>query len=85
MSVGEKVIARLQVFTESLERGEDKLWYAICVGSNIHCVPRNDLRPHKKSKKCWCEPRFENKFNDPVSVDYDGPKIVIHMAADGRE
>jgi len=42
----------------------------------IHILPENDLKEHKESDDCECNPKIEY---------VDGGKIVIHNSYDGRE
>lgn len=42
----------------------------------IHVIPVNDLKPHRESYVCHCEPKIEN---------HTGNMICIHNSFDGRE
>lgn len=51
-------------------------WETIPAGqSDIHVIPRDDLRDHDASDSCWCRP----------TRDADVDEIVIHRSMDGRE
>lgn len=39
----------------------------------IHCIPRNDYRPHVLWHDCWCHPTY---------IEHD---ICMHNSMDGRE
>lgn len=43
--------------------------------TQIHCVPKEDLKPHDLRPECWCYPR----------EDDDRADFWIHDSADGRE
>ena len=45
------------------------------LSENIHIIPRNDLRPHIKTTKCWCRP----------SLYPDNDRVIVHNALDRRE
>lgn len=63
-----------------------KKWWAVVRVRHfdVHCVPLHDLRKHKKRRDCPCCPRFENKYNDPISGEDEEAIIVIHDPWDGR-
>ena len=42
----------------------------------IHVLPINDVKPHKESSTCECEPRVEI---------VEGGMLVVHNSWDGRE
>jgi hypothetical protein len=44
--------------------------------SDIHSMPRNDLREHEFSEDCWCAPWF-----DLEAEEY----IIYHNSLDDRE
>ena len=39
---------------------------------DFHVIPINDLKEHKESIDCWCNPNIEDE-------------IVVHNSMDGRE
>jgi hypothetical protein len=43
---------------------------------DLHILPIADLREHRESRDCWCDPALEQE-QDTV--------LVIHQSADGRE
>lgn len=51
---------------------------------DAHVVPMGDYRKHKKSRRCWCDPRFEDENRNPVWDDHIGKTVVIHRPLDGR-
>jgi hypothetical protein len=42
---------------------------------DLHVLPVNDLKPHRESVTCHCDPRVEA---------VKGTMLVIHNAFDGR-
>ena len=46
--------------------------------SDIHVLPKNDLREHIESRDCWCGVHVQKEPDMRVAV-------VIHKAADGRD
>lgn len=56
----------------------------VLLNGDAHVVPIRDSRTHKKSRKCWCEPRLENEYDDPTYEENPDAIVVIHDAADGR-
>lgn len=44
---------------------------------DIHVIPINDMKEHIHSRKCWCNPRLEQKNTKET--------LVIHNSMDGRE
>lgn len=47
--------------------------------SDIHVLPRNDLREHEETRVCWCHPYNYSEPDDERGV------VVVHHSADGRE
>jgi len=50
------------------------MWVNIELANEIHTVPLEDIREHKTTKDCWCNPEIEEEYG-----------LVIHNAADERE
>lgn len=50
-------------------------WENTFVDSDIHVVPRDDLREHVPCISCWCRPESDATWES----------VVIHNALDGRE
>jgi hypothetical protein len=40
-----------------------------------HVIPLDDLREHRVSLKCWCDP----------TPEADDPRVVVHHSMDQRE
>lgn len=58
--------------------------YCRCGGANnrdveavtpVHVLPVNDLRDHRESTDCWCEPMIQDAYPS---------RVIVHAALDGR-
>jgi len=45
---------------------------------DLHVEPVADLRPHARTRRCWCHPQVQR-------VDGVRTRVVVHHSLDGRE